>query len=151
MPTYIANVAEEESSERTILQAAHGGRSPASSPTPPRPAIAPVFVGDIAIDPMSLRPSMTLRAGLDSLKVDGEQLVIRSGMSRERVPWSDVTHFETYTEGDPTDVDARGYLILRTHHDAIDLPATRGSVTEVEHAHAVLEAYRLRANALANG
>jgi hypothetical protein len=109
--------------------------------------VAPVFVGDTAIDPMSLRPSLTLRAGLDSVKVDGEQITIRNKASRERVLWGEVVAFETYIEGDPTDPDARGYLIVRTIGDAIDLPATRGNITELEHAQAVLEAYRLRANA----
>jgi hypothetical protein len=123
--------------------------APRASAAPAKPTrnVAPVFVGDTAIDPMSLRPSLTLRAGLDSVKVDGEQITVRNKASRERVPWSDVVAFETYIEGDPTDPDARGYLIVRTIGDAIDLPATRGNVTELEHAHAVLEAYRLRANA----
>jgi hypothetical protein len=112
---------------------------------------APRGIDAISIDPHSLRPSLTLRAGLDAVRVDAERVTIRTKASRERVAWSEVTRFESYIEGDPTDPDARGYLILRTVNDAIDLPATRGNVTELEHAQAVLEAYRLRANARRSG
>jgi hypothetical protein len=127
------------------------GRVARIEPAPavdPIPTVAPVFVGTTAIDPMSLRPSLTLRAGLDAVKVDADNITVRNKASRERVPWRYVRSFESYVEGDPSDPDARGYIIVRTVNDAIDLPATRGNVNEIEYAHAILEAYRLRANAL---
>lgn len=133
-------------------------------PLPPEPVLkeallvaaplATASVGDLEIDPTTLRPSMRIRAGLDSLRVDADQLVIRTGLSKQRVRWSDVLGIETSIEGGTENLGhagSVGFLFVRTEHDAVELPATRRPAAQLHHLHAMLEAYRRRARSLANG
>jgi hypothetical protein len=121
-------------------------RRPSPFPTGP----VPQFVGDIAIDPRSLRPKLTVRAGLSSLTVDGRQLVLRTGIHRERLPWSMVNAFEPrFPDGDESPAD-QGVLVAMTPAGAIELPATRRHGDQLRHVHALLDAYRVRAQQLAN-
>jgi len=92
---------------------------------------------------------LTVRAGLASLTVNDLQLVLRSGVHRERLPWSMVSAFEPrFPDGDdgPT---ARGVLVALTPAGAIELPATRRQGGQLRHVHALLDAYRVRAQQLA--
>jgi hypothetical protein len=149
------------------------GSGPEGAPVPPVPAVptvpavpavptwavrtrpqptsaAPQFVGDIAIDPESLRPKFTVRAGLSALTVDGHRLVLREGLRRERLPWSMVRGFEArYPDGDvgPT---TPGLLVAQTPAGPVELPATRRPAGQLRHVHALLDAYRVRAEQLAN-
>lgn len=108
------------------------------------------YIGDLAIDPMSLRPKLTLRAGFGSLRVDDHELVLRSGLRRERLPWTDVGGFEPHFPDGASGPAARGVLVALTPMGAVELPATRRLAGELPHIHALLDAYRLRALAIAN-
>jgi hypothetical protein len=121
-------------------------RSPTASISPS----APQFVGDISIDPHSLRPKLTVRAGLSSMTVDENQLVLRSMLRRERMPWSQVTGFEPHFPDGDTGPTAKGVLVALTPAGAVELPATRRLAGELRHVHALLDAYRVRAQMLAN-
>ncbi len=117
----------------------------------PTPLATPRFVGDLAIDPESLRPKLTVRSGLSSLTVDDRQLTLRTRLRRERLPWSMVDGFEQrFTDGAPG-ATAAGLLVAVTPAGAIELPATRRQGGQLRHVHALLEAYRLRARARAAG
>jgi serine/threonine protein kinase len=132
--------------------------TPAAPPVPtwavrtrpqPTPA-APQFVGDIAIDPESLRPKFTVRAGLSALTVDGHQLVLRQGLRRERLPWSMVRSFEARFPDGEVSSTTGGLLVANTPAGPVELPATRRPAGELRHVHALLDAYRVRAQQLAN-
>jgi len=114
-------------------------------------ASAPQFVGDISIDPNYLRPRLTVRAGLSSLTVDEQHLTMRSMLHRERLPWSQVTSFEPHFPDGNTGPTAKGVLVALTPAGAIELPATRRQGGELRHVHALLDAYRVRAQQFANG
>jgi hypothetical protein len=117
------------------------------SPFPTSPAR---FVGDLAIDPRSLRPKLTVRAGLSSLTVDDRRLTLRTRLRRERLPWSMVHGFEPRFPGDDTGPTARGVLFALTPAGGIELPGTRRPGGTLRHVHALLDAYRVRAQMLAN-
>ncbi|WP_269444751.1 serine/threonine-protein kinase [Jatrophihabitans cynanchi] len=121
------------------------------SPNPQFVASAPQFVGDISIDPNYLRPRLTVRAGLSSLTVDEQHLTMRSMLHRERLPWSQVTSFEPHFPDGNTGPTAKGVLVALTPAGAIELPATRRQGGELRHVHALLDAYRVRAQQFANG
>lgn len=119
--------------------------------TRPRPTpSAPQFVGDIAIDPDSLRPKLTVRAGLSALTVNGRELVLRSRMHRERMPWSMVQGFEPRFPDGEVSTTTYGQLVALTPAGPIGLPGTRRQAGELRHVHALLDAYRVRAQRLAN-
>lgn len=140
---------------------AAGGAPPAGAPGVPTWAVrsphpqfvasAPQFVGDISIDPNYLRPRLTVRAGLSSLTVDDKYLTMRSMLRRERLPWSQVASFEPHFPDGNTGPTAKGVLVALTPAGAIELPATRRQGGELRHVHALLDAYRVRAQQLANG
>ncbi|TAM85497.1 MAG: hypothetical protein EPN43_11365 [Jatrophihabitans sp.] len=105
----------------------------------------PQFVGDIVIDPASLRPKLTVRSGLSSLTVDAGEVRLRRLLSCERMPWSEVLAFEQhFTDGEPGP-RTRGMLLAITPAGAVELPATRRLGGELPHLHALLDAYRIRA------
>jgi hypothetical protein len=148
LPRTVAPTVHVEPSESSTVPPVPTWAVRRPSPFPAGPV--PQFVGDIAIDPQSLRPKLTVRAGLSSLTVDGRQLVLRSGVHRERLPWSMVSAFEPrFPDGDegPT---ARGVLVAMTPAGAIELPATRRQGGQLRHVHALLDAYRVRAQQLAS-
>jgi hypothetical protein len=109
-------------------------------------AVGPQFVGDLAIDPQSLRSRLTVRAGLSSLTVDDDYLTLRTGFRRHRIPWEDVHGFERQDAPG----DERGQLSARTAAEPVPLPATARPVAELGYLHALLEAYRVRAQQLSH-
>ncbi|PZS20528.1 MAG: hypothetical protein DLM57_01240 [Pseudonocardiales bacterium] len=104
------------------------------------------FGGDIVIDPMSLRRRLRLHAGMSALTVDDRRLTTRSRAKRSRIPWTDVLGFEARVEAVDAEGVSSGSLIALTTLGAVELPATRGSLAEVRYAHAMLDAYRVRAH-----
>ncbi|MGH8960723.1 MAG: serine/threonine-protein kinase [Jatrophihabitantaceae bacterium] len=121
-----------------------------TAPSVPFVPSAPQFVGDISIDPHSLRPKVTVRSGLASMTVDENDLLLRSFLHRERMPWSQVSGFEPHFPGGDTGPTAKGVLVALTPAGAIELPATRRLAGELRHVHALLDAYRVRAQLYAS-
>jgi serine/threonine protein kinase len=119
--------------------------APAAALRVPRPARMQQFGGDIQIDPMSLRPRLRLHAGLSALTVDERRVSMRVGVKRSKIPWTDVLGFEPRVERVDDDGVPSGSLIALTTTGPVELPATRGSLAEVRYAHAMLDAYRARA------
>jgi hypothetical protein len=119
------------------------------SPTP-SPTAAPQFVGDLSIDPTSLRPRLTVRSGTARLRVDDTALTLRTLFRKERLPWAQVNRFEQhFPTGDPGNATP-GVLLAITPTGAVELPATKRTPGELRHLHALLDAYRVRALARAN-
>ena len=114
------------------------------------PARVPHFVGDLAIDPMSLRRRLRLHAGLTALTIDDRCLTLRIRARRTRIPWTDVLGFEPRNEAGDDQAAPRGSLVVLTTLGPVELPATRGSLAEVRYAHAMLDAYRIRAQMAQN-
>jgi hypothetical protein len=113
----------------------------APSPTPTAVA-SPAFVGDLSLDPMSLRRRVTIRAGASGLTVDEVGLGLRTWWRRTQVPWTDVHGFEPRFD-DPSGTGGR--LVALTGSGPLDLPATKRSGADLRYLHALLEAYRQRA------
>jgi serine/threonine-protein kinase PknK len=111
----------------------------------PRPGRLQQFGGDIQIDPLSLRRRLRLHAGMSALTVDDRRVSMRVGVKRSRIPWTDVLGFEPRVEAVDHEGVASGSLIAMTTLGPVELPATRGSLAEVRYAHAMLDAYRARA------
>lgn len=97
------------------------------------------------IDPASLRRRLRLHAGMSALTVDERRITLRSGGSRRHIPWPDVLGFEPRYDGPGADGVMYGCIVAITTLGPVPLPATRGSVAEVRYAHAMLDAYRIRA------
>jgi hypothetical protein len=118
---------------------------------PPQPARAPEPADDLAIDPMSLRGSLRLHAGVTTLTVDDHGLTLRTGMKRTRIPWTDVLGFQPQFEPAGAEGITNGSVVAVSTTGLVELRATRGSVAEVRYAHAMLEAYQVRARLAGNG
>jgi hypothetical protein len=119
-------------------------RAPTTGPA------APQFVGDLAIDPSSLRPKLTVRSGLSRLTVDEHHLIQGSPLHKERLAWSQISRFELhFPSGDPA-AQVPGVLVAITATGAVELPATRRPGGELRNLHALLDAYRIRAQMRAN-
>ena len=125
-------------------------RRPSPGPVTAGTVTPAQFVGDLAIDPRSLRPKLTVRAGLSALTADDRQLVLRTKLRRERLPWSMVSGFEPRFPDGESEPSAAGVLFAITPAGGIELPATRRRAAGLRHVHALLEAYRIRALQLAN-
>jgi hypothetical protein len=124
---------------------------PAAALRVARPAArVPQFVGDLVIDPMSLRRRLRLHAGLTALTIDDRCLTLRIRATRTRIPWTDVLGFEPRNEAGDDQAAPRGSLVVLTTLGPVELPATRGSLAEVRDAHAMLDAYRIRAQMAQN-
>src|SRR6476659_2565908 len=104
----------------------------------------PVSVGDLTLDPASLRRRVTIRSAPASMTVDETKLVLRSGLRRTEIQWHDVHAFEPRFDGEPGTAEV-GSLVALTRHGPVELPATRHSIGELRYVHALLDAYRLRA------
>jgi serine/threonine protein kinase len=114
----------------------------APSPTP-RAATSPAFVGDLSLDPASLRRRVTLRSGPSALIVDESKLVLRSWWRRRNeIAWSDVHGFEPRFDGANV---TTGRLVALTRTGPVELPATKRSSADLRYLHALLDAYRQRA------
>ncbi|MDT4985388.1 MAG: hypothetical protein QOF95_2878, partial [Pseudonocardiales bacterium] len=119
--------------------------APAAALRVPRPGRLQQFGGDIQIDPLSLPRRLRLHAGMSALTVDDRRVSMRVGLKRSRIPWTDVLGFEPRVEAVDDEGVASGSLIAVTTLGPVELPATRGSLAEVRYAHAMLDAYRARA------
>jgi hypothetical protein len=119
--------------------------APAAALRVPRPGRLQQFGGDIQIDPLSLPRRLRLHAGMSALTVDDRRVSMRVGLKRSRIPWTDVLGFEPRVEAVDDEGVASGSLLAVTTLGPVELPATRGSLAEVRYAHAMLDAYRARA------
>jgi hypothetical protein len=116
--------------------------------TTPAPVTAPAFVGDLSLDPMSLRRRATIRSGTSSLTVDETRLVQRVWWRRSELGWADVLGFEPRFEG-PEGSGRGGRLVALTNTGPVELVATRRPTADLRYLHALLDAYRQRAHRLA--
>jgi serine/threonine protein kinase len=98
-------------------------------------------VGDLTLDPASLRHKVTIRSGATSLTIDEGRLVSRRWFSRTEIRWPSVHGFETcFDQG-----SGNGYLVVHTDRGPVELSATRGSSADLRYVQALLAAYRQRA------
>ncbi len=107
-------------------------------------AYAPPSVGDLTLDPASLRRKVTVRSGGASLTIDETKLVLRHWLRKSELAWSSIRGFEPRLEG----IDAAGSggsLVAITNSGPVQLPATRRSMADLRYLHALLDAYRQRA------
>jgi hypothetical protein len=112
------------------------------APSPSPAAVsAPAFVGDLSLDPMSLRRRSTIRSGMSALAVDETQLVLRTWWRRTEIRWADVRGFEPRFDAS----GAGGRLVAVTVSGPVELPATKRSIADLRYLHALLDAYRQRA------
>ena len=102
--------------------------------------------GDLMLDPMSLRRRVTIRSGMRSLVVDEQQLAVRTLFKRSEIPWHEVRGFELRPDAGDA---ASGQIVAITHSGPIELPATKRALTDLRYVHALLDAYRIRAQTLA--
>jgi hypothetical protein len=117
---------------------------------PPPQTRAPEPANDLIIDPMSLRGSLRLHAGVTTLTVDERGLTLRTRMKRTRIPWTDVLGFQPQYEAAGAEGITNGSVVAVSTTGPVELRATRGSVAEVRYAHAMLEAYQIRARLVYN-
>jgi hypothetical protein len=121
-------------------------RRPAPAPSA---ASAPESTGDLPLDPMALRRRVTVRAGGSTLTVDDHGLLLRPWWRRRiQIPWSEVDGFELRRSGSRA---RAGRLVVRTGRARVPLPATRRSAADLRQLHALLDAYRRRAELLSGG
>jgi hypothetical protein len=119
-------------------------RSPATASAPALPG--PRFSSDLSMDPMSLHPRATLRAGASAVVVDDHQLRLRTWFKWSSLAWSDVLGFEAQL--DDTDANAgpeRGRVVALTTSGPVELAGTRRQLGDLRYVHALLDAYRIRA------
>ena len=107
---------------------------------------SPQLVGDLSLDPMTLRRRVTLRSGRATLIADESGLTVRRWWRRREVPWPDVLGFEPRIDGGPEASDGR--LVAHTRTGPVDLPATTRPIADLRYVHALLDAYRERARLL---
>ncbi|MEO9139522.1 MAG: protein kinase [Jatrophihabitans sp.] len=105
---------------------------------------------DLRLDPNSLRRRMTIRTGVSALIIDEQQLVLRSWWRRRQIGWADVMGFEVRSD-EPATMSADGRLVAITRNGRIDLPATRRASADLRYLHALLDAYRQRAQMVMRG
>lgn len=129
---------------------AHGEFAAALRMTRPA-ARLPQFMGDLAIDPMSLRRRLRLRAGMTTLTIDDRGMTLRIRTRRVTIMWTDLWGFEQRFTAPGGQTVPNGSLVALTTLGPVELPATRGSRAEVRYAHAVLDGYRIRAQTAPGG
>jgi hypothetical protein len=127
----------------------------APTPAPEFAPAGPQFSSDLSLDPMALRPKVTIRSGASSVQVDQHRLRLRTWMRRSSIDWSDVAGFEAQAETVDDGFEDRptgaGHLLALTSAGPVPLPGTRRPMAELRYVHALLDAYRIRARRLANG
>jgi hypothetical protein len=111
---------------------------------------APKFVGELSMEPMSLRPKTTLRAGASSVAVTDESLHLRTWFKRSQILWTDVQGFEAQLHNADAGAGGTGQIVALTALGPVEIPATRRPVAELRYVHALLDAYRIRAQRVAN-
>jgi hypothetical protein len=119
-------------------------RAPSATP---QPAIAPAFVGDFSFDPLSLRRRTTIRSGAFALTVDESRLVLRNWWQRNELAWTEILGFEARPVAGDAPRDGR--LVALTKAGPVELPATKRPLAELRYLHALLDAYRRRAQLMA--
>jgi serine/threonine-protein kinase PknK len=112
--------------------------------------ISPQFVGDLSLDPMSLRPRTTLRAGASAVTIDEHELRLRNWFKRSQIPWTDVQGFEAQLETLDSGPASTGQIVALTALGPVELGGTRRPLAELRYVHALLDAYRIRAQRVAN-
>lgn len=105
---------------------------------------------DLRLDPNALRRRMTIRTGASALVIDEQQLVLRSWWRRTQIGWADVMGFEVRSD-EPVTPAGEGRLVAITRNGRIDLPATRRASADLQYLHALLDAYRQRAQMVMRG
>ncbi len=127
-------------------------------PESPAAALPPQFRSDLSLDPMSLRRKATIRSGASAVTVDERELRLRTWFRRTTIAWVDVHGFEAVVAAVDPITDSRGngparpgYLVALTTGGPVELPGTRRTMSELRYIHALLDAYRIRAQRLANG
>ncbi len=111
---------------------------------------APRFVGELSMEPMSLRPKTTLRAGASAVTVTEQSLQLRTWFKRSQILWTDVQGFEAQPENPDAGPGGTGQIVALTALGPVEIPGTRRAVAELGHLHALLDAYRIRALRVAN-
>jgi hypothetical protein len=105
---------------------------------------SPAFVSDLSLDPMSLRRRVTIRSGVSALSMDDSGLVLRVWWRRQELSWNDINGFEPrFDDGDTA--PRGGRLVALTSGGPVDLPASKRSMADLRYLHALLDAYRRRA------
>lgn len=126
----------------------------APTPAPSTPAAFPQFSSDLSLDPMSLRRKATVRSGASAVQVDDKELRLRTWLRRTAIAWSDVQGFEAHVDPLADSFDdgpsSPGQLVAITSGGPVELPGTRRPMSELRYVHALLDAYRIRAQRLAN-
>jgi serine/threonine-protein kinase PknK len=111
---------------------------------------APKFVGELSMEPMSLRPKTTLRAGASSVTVTEQSLQLRTWFKRSQILWTDVQGFEAQLHNRDAGTGGTGQIVALTALGPVEIPGTRRPVAELGYVHALLDAYRIRAKRVAN-
>jgi len=125
-----------------LVQLPTGGFGP-----PGQPYANPATTGDLTLDPMSLRRRVSIRSGMRALVVDDHQLVLRSWWKRTEMSWQQIHGFELRFDS----AGGSGHLVAITTNGPVELPTTKRSVSDLRYVHALLDAYRIRAQLLAPG
>ena len=120
----------------------------------PTSSVAPHFDSDLSLDPMSLRRKATVRAGASAVQVDDRRLRLRTWFRRTTIAWSDVQGFEAQLDAFDDGLDegrpSRGHLVALTNGGPVELPGTRRPMSELRYVRALFDAYRIKAQRLAN-
>lgn len=111
---------------------------------------APQFVGELSLDPMSLRSKATLRAGASSVKIDEQRVRLRTWLKRTEIPWSDIQGFEAQLDTPDAGPASAGQIVVLTAFGPVEMAGTRRPLAELRYVHALLDAYRIRARYAAN-
>ena len=116
------------------------------APTQPEPPEAErAAASDLALDPLSLRRRSTIRSGASAMTVHETGLSLRTWWHRSAIRWSDVRGFEARVDGSRS-----GQLVVHTQSGPVELPATKRPAAELDYLHALLDAYRRRAQLMGN-
>jgi hypothetical protein len=99
---------------------------------------------------MSLRPKATLRAGSSSVSITGDGLRVRTWLKRRHIPWTDIEGFAAQIDAADSGAASTGQIVALTSLGPVELPGTHRSLIELRYVHALLEAYRVRAQRLRN-
>jgi serine/threonine protein kinase len=122
----------------------------APAPADPAAVAEPQFSQDRSFDPASLRRRATIRKGAGALVVDDAGLRLRRWFRSRSVPWSDVHGFETHFDTSDESPAGAGHLVALTTGGPVELPGTARSIADLRYIHALLDAYRIRAQRMAN-
>jgi hypothetical protein len=123
--------------------------APAGDESPDSMAPDSMAPDSMAPDPMALEPRATLRAGLAAVSVDEHFLTERLNLRRNRIPWPHVFGFEIQPDAPADPAPGFGVIVAVTSRGPVPLKGTRRPIAELPKVHALLAAYRVRAQTLA--